>query len=225
MSEETASEATVNVRPNGPYLLSMGVPVRRTEIVQSEHGEPMAYDHGDEVDCGPGLTALCRCGASSNKPFCDGTHSNIEWNDAETASGTYADRSNELGGTGITVRDDRSVCVHAGFCGTRAANVWKLTGETDESLTRMQVINMVEKCPSGALTYSLGDATEANEPRLPVEVAVLKDGPLYLEGGIDVISADGKAYETRNRATLCRCGHSANKPYCDGKHKEAGFTD
>ena len=222
MSDE---ETVLHVRPRGPYLLAQGVPVRRSTIVKSEQGEPMTYLSKAPMDTGDGITALCRCGASDNKPFCDGSHNEAEWEDAETASGTYADRSTELGGTGITVNDDRSLCVHAGFCGTKATNLWSLVDETGDSSARIQAMNMIDACPSGALTYTLDGQDEANEACLPTQVQIIDDGPLYLQGGIAVESAEGDRYEVRNRVTLCRCGASANKPFCDGAHSEAGFSD
>jgi len=69
------------------------------------------------------------------------------------------------------------------------------------------------------------------EPVLPVSIGVVEDpdqqcsGPLWLRGGIEVVSSDGFAYEVRNRVTLCRCGESKNKPFCDGTHIEIGFRD
>ena len=73
----------------------------------------------------------------------------------------------------------------------------------------------------GRLTYTVDG--ELVEPALPVEIAVIPDGPLWLTGGIPVDRSDGEPFETRNRVTLCRCGYSAAKPLCDGSHKEAGF--
>ena len=81
---------------------------------------------------------------------------------------------------------------------------------------------MIERCPSGALTYEVEDRLV--EPALPVEIGVVPDGPLWVTGGIEVERADGEPFEARNRVTLCRCGASANKPLCDGSHTEAGFT-
>ena len=54
-------------------------------------------------------------------------------------------------------------------------------------------------------------------------VAVIENGPIWVRGGVQVVAADGEPYEVRNRQTLCRCGHSKNKPFCDGSHKEFGF--
>jgi CDGSH-type Zn-finger protein len=56
-------------------------------------------------------------------------------------------------------------------------------------------------------------------------VAVVRDGPLWVRGGVRITGSDGRDYEVRNRATLCRCGASSNKPFCDGTHKKIGFRD
>jgi CDGSH-type Zn-finger protein len=218
---DTPAGPSIDVVPNGPLIVKGEVALYRRRAVHSEHGEPLTWVTTEQLPTGA-RTFLCRCGQSAKKPFCDSTHRSIGFEADDTASGTYAERSKELGGTGITVRDDRSICVHAGFCGTRVANVWKQVGETDESIVRLQVINMIEKCPSGALTYEM-DGTPV-EPLLPQAIAVTDDGPLWVTGDIGVSTATG-ALETRNRVTLCRCGHSTNKPLCDGSHKEAGFTD
>jgi hypothetical protein len=84
---------------------------------------------------------------------------------------------------------------------------------------------MVERCPSGALTYRLSDSEPDLEPDLPVAIGVVDDGPLFVTGGVAVARSDGEPFEVRNRVTLCRCGGSANKPLCDGTHKTNGFRD
>jgi CDGSH-type Zn-finger protein len=56
-------------------------------------------------------------------------------------------------------------------------------------------------------------------------IGVITDGPLWVRGGVRVVAADGTSYEVRNRTTLCRCGHSRNKPFCDGSHEDAGFKE
>ena len=96
--------------------------------------------------------------------------------------------------------------------------------QTDDTQVRSQVMAMIERCPSGALSYSLEPGGENIEPDLPVEIALVPDGPLWVSGGIPVERSDGQPLETRNRVTLCRCGASKNKPLCDGSHKEIGFT-
>lgn len=246
MSEQDAPTGpSISAQPDGPLIVQGGVPLYRRRAVHSEHGEPLAWDTARPVPTSGARYALCRCGRSAGKPFCDGTHRQAGFEAVETATGTYAERANRLGGNGISVRDDRSICVHAGFCGTRLTNIWNQVGETAESTVRLQVINMVTACPSGALTFRFDDADGSAadgsaaggdvaggdleggdvEPLLAAAVSVVDDGPLWVTGGIPVHRADGTPLEVRNRVTLCRCGASANKPLCDGSHKEAGFTD
>jgi CDGSH-type Zn-finger protein len=227
MSEEQAQApvAAIKVAPNGPYLVSGGVPLSRRREVLSEHGEPMTWQTTEQVEAG-GRYALCRCGESDRKPFCDGTHARAAFDGTETAAATnYDDRSKAYQGTGIEIRDDRSICVHAGFCGTRVTNVWKAVGggDTSDSIARMAVINAVEKCPSGALTYRMDADAADNEQSLPLAIGIIENGPLWVTGGLPVSRSDDAPMETRNRFTLCRCGQSAIKPLCDGAHRAAGF--
>ena len=218
-------EPVVRVKPNGPYEVSGGLPIARRRAVESEHGEPLTWETTTEL-ASAALYALCRCGGSGRKPFCDGTHAREGFDGTEAApTGTYAERAKAYEGTRIVVEDDRSVCEHAGFCGNRTSNVWKMVNATAESTTRAEVMAMVERCPSGALTYRLAPTSPPVEPWLPRAIGVIADGPLWLTGGVRVERADGQPFESRNRVTLCRCGQSAAKPLCDGSHKAAGFRD
>lgn len=221
-AQESVPEATIKVRKDGPYLVVGGVPLKTKTPVMSEHGEPLTW-RTETMEDQRSTYALCRCGKSDSKPFCDGTHASIGFDGTETSPpDSYADRASSLGGTGIEVFDDRGICVHAGFCGNKVSNVWKMTADTDDTVVRAQVMAMVEKCPSGALTFAVDG--EMIEPDLPDEVAVVPDGPLWVSGGIPIQRSDGDLVETRQRVTLCRCGASSIKPLCDGSHKEAGFT-
>lgn len=217
-----SNDQSITVAPGGPYLVRGGVPITTKTPIVSEHGEPLTWKTTPADEVKP-ATALCRCGHSANKPFCDGTHKTVEWDDTEnTAEGTYAERAKHYGGDGMEVLDDRPLCVHAGFCGNQVTNVWKMAATTGDSRIRAAAMAMIERCPSGALSYTVDG--ELVEPDLPREIAVIPDGPLWVSGGVEVTTADGTVLETRNRVTLCRCGHSASKPLCDGSHKEAGFT-
>ncbi len=87
---------------------------------------------------------------------------------------------------------------------------------------------MIERCPSGALTYAMEAGQADIEPDLPQQIAVVTEiasdgpiaGPLWVTGGIPIERADGQPFETRNRVTLCCCGKSKIKPLCDGTHRE-----
>ncbi len=219
------SDAHITSKPGGPLLVTGSVPIVRKTPVHSEHGEPLAWKtSGSLTD--KDTYILCRCGSSENKPFCDASHRKVGFEGEDHADGsTYGDRATPLGGTGITVRDDRSICSHAGFCGTRLTNIWKQVAETEESTVRLAIINEVEKCPSGAITYRFDGDDADTEPDLRTQIGAIDDGPLLVSGSIPVTTGADVQLEVRNRITLCRCGASNNKPLCDGSHREAGFTD
>ncbi len=217
-----SEDQKITVADGGPYLVSGGLPVTTKTPITSEQGEPLTWKTSAAAESRPRV-ALCRCGSSANKPYCDGAHASVEWDDADNApDGTYDQRAKSYGGEGIEVFDDRPICVHAGFCGNEVTTVWKMAGKTGDSRVRAQAMAMIERCPSGALTYAIDG--ETIEPDLPREIAVIPDGPLWVSGGVEITRADGSQLELRNRVTLCRCGQSGSKPLCDGSHKEAGFT-
>jgi CDGSH-type Zn-finger protein len=216
MTESTLTGAAIEAGENGPYHVSGAIPLVRTSKVETELGEPIAWNVDETLETEDEYW-LCRCGQSESKPFCSGMHSKVGFDGTEAApTDGYADRAKALGGG---VVDDRSICTHAGFCANRATNVWKAAKLLDDDTElRSQIIEMVSRCPSGALTF------EGHEPELPVQIAVQQDGPLLVTGGVRVTRSDGQAFEVRNRVALCRCGNSKIKPLCDGTHKEIGFT-
>jgi len=217
----------IKIQPSGPYLVTGAVPVTRRSVVRSEHGEPTAWQTTAELGA-HNVVALCRCGGSANKPFCDGTHARSNFDGTETAAtSTYDERARTYHGTGVAVRDDRSICEHAGFCSDRLTNVWEMVSgpATDDGAVRSQMMAMIQHCPSGALTYRMTDYGPDVEPGTGIGIAVTADGPYFVTGGLSVDRSDGKPFEPRPRMTLCRCGASAHKPLCDGSHKEIGFRD
>lgn len=219
------NDGSITSRPGGPLMVSGQLPLVRKTAVHSEHGEPLAWQTSDELT-DRATYALCRCGDSANKPFCDGSHTAAGFEGVDGADDSaYDGRANELGGTSITVRDDRSICVHAGFCGNRVSNIWKQVADTEDSLVRLMVINEVEKCPSGALTYRFDGDDADTEVDYPTQVGIIDDGPIWVTGSVPITTSEGVELERRARVTLCRCGESSNKPLCDGSHKKAGFTD
>ncbi len=219
----------ISVQENGPYQVHGWPPLRRVQVVESEHGEPLTTRTTDRPPLPEGdVFFLCRCGQSSNRPFCDGSHERGFWDGTETApTSTYDERARTFEAQHLVVRDDRGICEHAGFCGNRLTNVWKLMkgDATDDSIVRAQVLQMVERCPSGALTYRFPDDETDVEPELPVAIGVVDDGPLFVTGRVAVERADGAPFESRHRMTLCRCGASSSKPLCDGTHAKVGFRD
>jgi CDGSH-type Zn-finger protein len=219
-------EPRIVVRPNGPYRVEGGVRLLRTAIVKTPFGEPVAWDEGPDfaVD---GTYELCRCGATATKPFCDGACERIGFDGTETADrGPISARRSPWEGEGVVLYDDGSLCTHAGFCRNRRTSVWDLAEEADDEDAREEFVGMVQRCPSGRLSFAdAADPEALLEPSFEPSIGVEPDASYWIRGGIPVVSEDGSAYEVRNRQTLCRCGHSGNKPFCDGTHRHVGFED
>jgi CDGSH-type Zn-finger protein len=222
------------VQEDGPYTVHGDVPLMRKAQVVSEHGEPLTWKTGEAIEASE-TYILCRCGQSGEKPFCDGTHAEIDFDGTESAdtSVTAERRVIYPGGTNIVVRYDRYLCMKSGFCANRVTDVERMVPHTDDTQVRAQVMAMIERCPSGAYTYSIEEGEADIEPDLPRQVAVTTEitsdgpiaGPLWVTGSIPIERADGQPLETRNRVTLCRCGLSKEKPLCDSTHRAMGITE
>jgi len=232
--KETGSIKKIIVKKDGPYVVLGGIPLVRKIQIVSEYGEPLAWKKEEVIETS-GIYRLCRCGCSSNKPFCDDTHEVFGFEGTESApeNTTIERRVTFPGGKQIIVRRDYSICMDAGFCGNRFTNVEKLASKSGDTRIRAQIISMIERCPSGSYSYSLVGSEEDVEPDYPQQIAVTWEmtssgpiiGPLWVTGNIPIERADGMPFETRNRVTLCRCGQSKLKPLCDGQHRELGIRE
>ncbi|MGZ5307468.1 MAG: CDGSH iron-sulfur domain-containing protein [Actinomycetota bacterium] len=215
----------VRITEDGPYEVTGSPPLVRTAQVETEFGEPIGWEEPTPIDA-PDEFDLCRCGASSRKPFCDASHETAPFDGTEVADRRLrAERARVLEGDGVVMTDDRSLCAHAGHCADRFTDVWEMIRGTSDPAIRARLRRMVELCPSGRLAHAPPGDAELVEPEFDPAIAVIEDGPLWVRGGIPVESSDGTTYEVRDRVTLCRCGHSNNKPFCDGTHKVVGFRD
>jgi CDGSH-type Zn-finger protein len=202
---------TIECRPDGPYL------VKGLDKVTNSRGEEIAVE---------ATVALCRCGGSASKPFCDGTHKRNGFSGARISDGAR-DRVREYRAAGITIRDNRSICAHAGACTDGLPAVFRESAQPwiDPAGAPAQAIAaLVARCPSGALGCSVeGDAASAAPG--PPRVAIEKNGPYAVRGAVELVDAAWARGAAKDRYTLCRCGGSNNKPFCDGSHWERGFTD
>ena len=206
---------------NGPYLVT-NVPAVRTPL-------------GDTLTLPPQL-ALCRCGASATKPFCDGTHASNGFTDAKDPN-RVPDQRDTYPGQQVTVFDNRGICQHSGLCTDRVATVFRTGAEpfVAPSGGRLdEIVRAVRDCPSGALSLAFDD-TEARDladwhASREAAIEVTQDGPYRVTGGIGLADATGAdvpraAGSSREHYALCRCGHSQNKPFCSGMHWYVEFRD
>jgi CDGSH-type Zn-finger protein len=222
----TEAGPRIVVLRDGPYRVEGGVRLLRTAIVKTAYGEPTHWDEGPDFETAQTYD-LCRCGESATKPFCDGVCERNGFDGTETADrGPIASRRTSWDGDEVVLYDDRSLCTHAGFCTNRRTTVWGLATEASDPEAREEFVGMVHHCPSGRLAFAESDNPETTvEPELEPSIGVEPDASYWVRGGIPVVSHDGEPYEVRNRQTLCRCGRSGNKPFCDGMHKRVGFED
>jgi CDGSH-type Zn-finger protein/truncated hemoglobin YjbI len=211
--------STIQSAPNGPYLVT-NVPTITDWLGVSLDPPPQA--------------ALCRCGASTIKPWCDGSHAQIGWEDAKSDQ-RVPDRLDRYTGLGVTVADNRGTCAHSGFCTDRVPSVFRTDkepfvapagGRVDE------ILRAGRDCPSGALSATIDDGDpvgRSDSPREPA-IEVSNGGPYRVTGSIELLDRDGRP-EPRNDGaslehySLCRCGKSQNKPFCSGMHWYADFHD
>jgi CDGSH-type Zn-finger protein len=215
--------------PNGPYYLINEMEPKVVENLQNSKGESLSVIRG---------VALCRCGASNNKPFCDGTHSKIGFSSENKEEDTndshhpiVKDKRKNYVGKGITIHDNRKICSHAEECVNNLPSVFKQNARPwispDAAETKEEIINTIRKCPSGALSYSVDDIEYRDQNEREPMITVSKGGPYLVTGSIDLIGDNIKWAEgsSKEHYVLCRCGASNNKPFCDGMHRMINFRD
>ena len=218
MPEETQEKPKPKIYPipNGPLGYMTDFAAIPVDGLVDEEGKTCANQSG---------TSLCRCGASTNKPFCVGLHSTIGFSDRAETDG-HLDRRVDYEGQEITIHDNRGICAHTGFCTRGLPDVFRLGVEPwidPDGAPAARIIETIRKCPSGALGYSVDGVEHRDQERDPL-VTVSKDGPYYVTGGIEVVGHANRAEGvSEEHATLCRCGSSKNKPFCDGTHWQIGF--
>jgi len=131
-------------------------------------------------------------------------------------------------GEKINVEWDGSLCIHIAECGHAKGELF-VTGRQPwckpDLVTVDNVIDVVERCPSGALSYKCKDLTIEENSDQENTLTVCYNGPYFVRGELDVESSAGDSPGTKFRAALCRCGSSKNKPFCDNSHEANGFKD
>ena len=173
---------------------------------------------GNEVPCNERVL-LCRCGHSKNKPFCDGSHASISFDDCKM-EGRMPDRTRSYEGKNITIHDNRGVCSHAEHCIRELPRVFDRSRHPwidPDAASPDEIARTIEHCPSGALSYTRKGTLHKDLPRNP-GIEVQRGGPYNVVGGLEMADPDGCVPESKKHYTLCRCGASRNKPFCDGSH-------
>lgn len=128
----------------------------------------------------------------------------------------------------IRVHWDSSRCIHVGTCLRDGLGVFDVGRRpwVDLSLADTEtIVAAIEGCPSGALRYDRLDGGPQEQPDVPTSVVPWPNGPLMVRGEMVVRDSRGGEFAAGPRVTLCRCGSSANQPFCDLSHRAARFRD
>ena len=221
-------QVSVVISRDGPYIVSGDAPLTEEIIGANAEGESMQWQRGKAYDA-PEKYALCRCGQSAKAPFCDGTHARVGFDGTETAPRTpYAQQAQIFDGPDLSLMDARHLCADARFCDPNG-KVWNQVARTDDPEVRAMFLSQVHNCPAGRLLAFDKAAGKTIEQHSPLAIGLIEDpvedcsGPIWLRGGVVLTSANGHQHEKRNNMTVCRCGASKNKPFCDGTHASVNF--
>ena len=201
---------TISPAPDGPYI------IKNLKQLSNQKGS---------VEIEPTI-ALCRCGHSANKPFCDGAHVKVNFT-SENNESHLENKSDEYAGLKISIYDNRSICAHAGACTDNLAQVFRMKQEPwiDPDAAEVdEIIDIINRCPSGALSYKLSDGEIVKQQHKP-NIFIAPNGPYVVSGCPDLENAKWRECASQQQYTLCRCGASKNKPYCDGSHWSNEFKD
>lgn len=202
---------TITLAPDGPYI------VKALKQLSNKNGP---------IECKETM-ALCRCGASENKPFCDGTHAKIGFSSARLDERSE-DRLETYRGKKITIHDNRGICAHAGVCTDNLSAVFRMKQEPwidPDAASAEDIINTIDNCPSGALSYSINEPEAASSNDSEPSVFIAPNGPYVVSAGDGLLDTSWGEGASKSQFTLCRCGASKNKPFCDGSHWGVEFTD
>lgn len=186
--------------------------------------EILKKSDGKTLDTEP-VTGLCRCGGSKMKPYCDGTHNEEGLNEVKKKD-RVPDKVHTYEGDGIIIYDNRGVCSHDRSCVRLLPEVFdkdKKPWINPRGASISKIIETIEECPSGALSYGFGERRYQEWGQDEPAITTSKDGPLKVTGGVLLKDDGGNQPECKEHYTLCRCGGSHNKPFCDGDHLDNGF--
>lgn len=208
---DTSKEMKILSQKNAPYVVLNG------EVINTSQGNEITIDNP---------SVLCRCGQSKNKPFCDKSHIKAGFR-SHKLEGRQPDKVDRYVGKKITILDNRGVCSHRGHCTNNLPQVFRQKEEPwidPEAADVKEIIRVIKMCPSGALAYEIDNEqyTDWNEEE---EITLLKNGPAEVKGNLTFFDEEKNSPQTPDHYTLCRCGGSKNKPFCDGTHWTNGFRD
>lgn len=211
MNRQDETRPRIEALKDGPLKVSGFEKVTDTDESELHTGDPVL---------------LCRCGRSARKPFCDGSHTRVGYR-SHKLEGRVPDRMHDYYGKEITIHDNRGVCSHAEHCVRDLPSVFDRETRPwihPDGAPADDIARTIERCPSGALSYTRDGVVHKDLSREPA-IRVDRCGPYEVTGGPELVDPEGGKPESKEHYTLCRCGASKNKPFCDGEHWNVPHRD
>ena len=192
---------SITVIPNGPLKIS---------------AENITFRYcGAELEVTGDNAFLCRCGESSNAPFCDGSHKKVGF----VAEPSDAEKREIKVWEGNTLRTffNPNICMHVFYCQPlKELRQRELDGDVDAGA---EIARVVQSCPSGALTWEAKVEVPVPNETPAADIEITQGGEIRIQCDFE-INTELQERQPGDRVTLCRCGQSKNKPWCDGRHKK-----
>jgi uncharacterized Fe-S cluster protein YjdI len=132
---------------------------------------------------------------------------------------------------GLTVQWNPEKCIHAQECVKGLPQVFNHDNRpwiNMQGASPEEIIKVIDRCPSGALTYKQDEPQPAKDEASGdayASIRIVKNGPLLVEGNCRILDPEGEEVAKQGTCALCRCGSSRKKPFCDGSHTNIGFQD
>jgi CDGSH-type Zn-finger protein len=211
-ADERSARTTIRPEVDGPYI------VRNLRTLTNSKGETLTVEP---------IVALCRCGGSAMKPFCDGTHARIGFSSAKSPDRRPDKLTMYEKSDGFKLLDNRGTCAHIGRCSRNLPSVFHHPGvfvTIEGGGSTEEIIEIVRDCPSGALGYARDGKMYGGEAREP-EIYVAENASYFIRGSVELEGEPMNKGANHEHYALCRCGRSKNKPFCDGTHWDSGFVD
>lgn len=206
--------------------------MKKAQIVLNQYS-PLMITETDTIITKKGdlplkrVSSLCRCGNSNSKPYCDGTHMQIGFDGIRTAA--CHPRKKAYQGNDITIFYDMNLCGHIEECVKGLPTVFnseKTPWIDAKNASTAEIIEIIQRCPSGALTYQENNHDEVTAWHSESKIEVFENGP-YLISQMKLVDDQDSdsALLNDDHYILCRCGQSKKKPFCDGSHHHVDFDD
>jgi len=203
------SKVSIKLLDNGPLRLSVDT---EDSVINN-----ILFDHKGKSIAVKKNSIICRCGKSKKQPFCDGIHRMCNFKSLNTLDKEIIQ---SYKGKDINIVFNRSICAGAGTCVRNFPKIYKNASEDwidPDGDGIEEVKKSVNQCPSGALHYELVGDNESKDYD-GFKITIVKKGPMNVIGKVDLNVESWATNANPQKYSLCRCGASENKPFCDYTH-------